>query len=192
MKAFVINLDHRTDRMKSFNKNKFPFEVERVSGLLLENPGIGNTQSQLNIMKEQEEFPFVIFEDDCVMLQPWSVVELAMSQLPPDWDALWLGATLTHYIPRYSPNLFRLKTAYTTHAIIYNSQAMIDYILDYYNKMSIQYVNDVFYYKEIEEKFNCFITYPICATQYGSMSDVFGTFQPQTVIVESYKKFTRT
>jgi len=190
MKAFVINLDHRADRMMSFNKNNFPFKVERISGLQLSHPGIANTQTQLNIFKEQKKFPFIIFEDDCIMLEPWSVVEMAMSQLPSNWDALWLGATLTHYLTRYSQNLFRLKRAYTTHAIIYNSKKMIDYIIDHYNKTPIQNVNDVFYYKEIEEKFNCFITYPICATQYGSVSDVMGTFQPQTVIVDSYNKYT--
>ena len=190
MKAFVINLDHRTDRMESFNKNKFPFDVERVSGVHSAPKGMGSTETHIRILEKQKEFPFVIFEDDCVMLEPWETVDLAMKQLPLEWDALWLGATLTHFLTRYSPNLFRIKTAYTTHAVIFNSQAIIDYVLNYYT-MGGKVVNDVLYYK-IQEKFNCFITYPICATQYGSMSDYFGTFQPQTVIVDSYKKFTRT
>ena len=190
MRAFVINLDHRTDRLESFYKNKFPFSVIRVSGIHTSPHGMGSTETHIRILEEQKEFPFVIFEDDCVILEPWSVVETAMSQLPDDWDALWLGATLTHYLTRYSQNLFKLKNAYTTHAIVFNSQRLIDYVLDYY-KTDGKVVNDVLYYK-IQDKFNCFITYPIVATQYGSLSDVFGTFQPQTIILESYKKYTRT
>jgi len=34
MKAFVINLDSRSDRLKLFREQEFPFEVKRVPGIV--------------------------------------------------------------------------------------------------------------------------------------------------------------
>jgi len=172
MKAYVINLDHRTDRMETFKQNNFPFEVERVSAIKHDIGGIGCGLTHFKIFEKQKEFPFVIFEDDCQIIEPWSLVEKAMSQLPSDWDALWLGATLDKPLTRYSENLFRLKNAYCTHAIMYNSQRIIDYILQDYETASGKKVIDVFYYRDVQKRFNCFITYPMTTIQRNSMSNV--------------------
>lgn len=174
MKAYVVNLDERTDRMEEFNKNEFPFDVERFSAIKTVSGGEGCTLSHFKLLKEQREFPFVVFEDDCKMLKPWSFVEDAMKQLPEDWDALWLGATLDAPLERYSENLFRLKKAYCTHAIIYNSRELIDYTLANYPTAKCKRTIDVFYYLYVQEKFNCFITYPVTTKQFGGLSNVMG------------------
>lgn len=171
MKAYVINLDRRPERMISFQKNKFPFEVERVSGIEMEDAAMGCATTHFNIMRTQKEFPFAIFEDDCVLVHPWEMVENAMSQLPDDWDALWLGATLDAPIRRYSKNLFKLNRAYCTHAIIYNSKTMIDYILENFIKEDRKII-DVFYHNDVQFKFKCFITYPMMALQLEGYSDI--------------------
>ena len=172
MKAYVINLDDRPERMISFNRNIFPFEVERVSAIKTDDGAVGCAKTHFGILREQNEFPFVIFEDDCVMVAPWDYVEKAMDQLPSDWDALWLGATLDTPLKRYSDNLFRLKRAYTTHAIIYNTQRMIDYVLTSFDAYKGRKIIDVFYYEDVQEKFNCFITYPMMALQAEGYSDI--------------------
>jgi GR25 family glycosyltransferase involved in LPS biosynthesis len=187
MKATVINLDSRPERMVKFAKNKFPFVVERFSAF---NGGEnGCTSSHLNVIKSHTEFPFVVFEDDCVMLEPWEMVKDAMEQLPFDWDALWLGATLTRQLKRYSRNLFRLNRAYCLHAVIYNTQRMVDYILHNHNTQSGRNL-DIFYYHQVQQMFNCFITYPIMATQSEGISDIANKETGSWIITKSYNKYT--
>jgi hypothetical protein len=198
MKAYVINLDERPERMASFNKNEFPFEVERFSAIKTTGWGWGGDGCMLShfeILKKPHEFPFVIFEDDCVMIEPWSLVEKAMTQLPPDYDALWLGATLDAPIKRYSENLFRLKKAYCTHAIIYNTQAIIDYTLTNFPTSKIgRGIMDVFYYEDVQEKFNCYITYPMTTKQAEGWSDVMQRVPDNSEYqwrIDCYNNFTK-
>lgn len=194
MKAFVVNLDERPDRMITFKDNVFPFEVERVSAIKHPVGSTGCTLTHFGIFERQKEFPFVIFEDDCKMVQPWGLVEKAMSQLPPDWDALWLGATLDAPLKRYSENTFRLKRGYCTHAIIYNSQRMVDYILSNFSTSAGRKIIDVFYYEDVQDKFNCFITYPMVALQAEGWSDVMQRVPRDDEYqwrLDCYNKFTQ-
>jgi len=171
MKAFVINLDRRPERLEAFRKNQFPFPVERVSAVDRECGEDGCTLSHLSVIGSQTEFPFVVFEDDCDMLLGWDVVETAMSQLPPMWDALWLGATLYKPLKRYSRNLFILRNAFALQAVIYNSKRMVDFILKNHNTPHGQNL-DIFYYKEVQNRFSCYIVYPLVAGQRSGMSDI--------------------
>jgi len=190
MRAFVINLDRRPDRLKEFYRNKFPFPVERFSAVDGACGEDGCTQSHLNILRSQTEFPFVVFEDDCDMLRGWDVVEAAMKQLPADWDALWLGATLYKPLQRYSPNLFILRKAYALQAVIYNSQRMINYILKNHNTPSGKNL-DIFYHYQVQKCFNCFIVYPLVAGQRSGMSDISKIHQDfNDEIIPRYNKYT--
>ncbi len=171
MKAFVINLDSRPDRMKLFKENRFPFEVTRVSGVVASCGEDGCTQSHLQVIASQHEFPFVVFEDDCMMIRPWSIVEKALSQLPNKWDALWLGATIRQPLVKYSTNLYKLRNAWCLHAVIYNSREMIDYILQNHNTPSGRNL-DIFYHLQVMNAYRCFVTYPLCATQRNDYSDI--------------------
>jgi GR25 family glycosyltransferase involved in LPS biosynthesis len=194
MKAYCINLDRRPERMESFNKNNLPFEIERVSGIDMDMGNIGCTLSHFKLLRTQTEFPFIIFEDDCVFIEPWSLVEKAMRQLPKDWDALWLGATLDTQLKRYSENLFRLNKAYCTHAIIYNSKRMVDYILQNFKGFNGRKIIDVFYYEDVQKRFNCYITYPLTTVQAPGVSDVMKRMPDDSEYqwrIDCYNKFTR-
>jgi hypothetical protein len=194
MKAFVINCKGSDERLSLFYENNFPFYVERFQALE------GNTPverdyisglSHLSIMKEQTDFPFAVFEDDCVLLQPWSFVEEAMRQLPDDWDALWLGATLQAPIARYSENLYRLTKGHALHAVIYNTKRMVDYMVNTYNRKDFK-VLDVLTAYHAQPKFNCYVTYPISATQRSCMSDINGRFLDNyNLIIEAYNKYVK-
>ncbi len=198
-KAYVINLDRRTDRMESFRKNIFPCEVERFSAIETIDGGMGCNLSHLEILKQQHTFPFIVLEDDCVMTHPWSDVEKAMSQLPDNWDALWLGATLDTAVKRHSENLYRLKKAYCTHCIVYNTQEIVDYVLEglpkFLNTTKGKMIIDLFYYEYVQEHFNCFITYPMMALQAEGFSDIMkrtpGLDEHQWRL-DQYNKFTKT
>lgn len=131
MNSFVINCKNSTERLRLFYQNEFPFTVTRFEALEGKTPverDFISGLSHLAIMTQQKEFPFAVFEDDCLLLQPWDLVETAMSQLPTNWDALWLGATLQKPIERYSENLYKLHSGHALHAVIYNSKPMINFM----------------------------------------------------------------
>ncbi len=194
MKGFVINCKNSTERLELFRKNEFPFPVERFEALEGDTPAKRDYisgLSHLTIMKAQSEFPFLICEDDCLLLQPWELVNKAMSQLPNNWDALWLGATLQKPITRYSENLFRLHSGHALHAVIYNSKKLIDFAVENYNPVKYK-VLDVLTAYTIQKQFNCFITYPIVATQRSCISDINGRFLDNyNEIINSYNKYTK-
>jgi len=189
MRAFVINVDERKDKMELFDMNSFPFHVSRVSAIIDTPRDNGCAKSHLKVISDQSNFPFVVFEDDCVMLEDWAVVENAITQLPSDWDALWLGGTVTRKLQRYSDSLYRVKRTHCLHAVIYNSQRMIDYVLENFKvKEGEKSIIDLFYF-DVQEKFNCYITYPICATQRKGYSDISEKdVDYYDYIIDSYNK----
>ena len=187
MKGFVINLDSRPDRLGSFRAQQIPFEVERFPGIVAERGQDGCAASHLAVISAQTEFPFAVFEDDCVLLQPWSLVENAMRQLPSNWDALWLGAMLKKRLHRYSSNLYNLKRAYSLHAVIYNTKRMVDFVVDKHYRTNGENL-DVFYCHEVQARFNCFVVYPIMATQLSDVSDIGGKFTDNVEAIVAYYK----
>lgn len=133
---------------------------------------------------------FAIFEDDILILQddPLSFLKLVLVSLPMDWDALWLGSNLQQPIDRYSKYLFRLRGGWTTHAIIWNNRrGVIDYILE--NRDKINKI-DVFFADVVQEKFNCFITYPMLITQRQYKSDVCRNTDASKIL-RNYTRFTK-
>lgn len=189
MHGIVINLDSRPERWQFFQEhNKFPFTVERFPAIKASSGEDGCTMSHLTVIKSQTEFPFLVCEDDCLMIQPWSMVETAMAQLPSDWDALWLGATLTRPLKKHSSNLYHLRYSYCLHAVIYNTPRMVNYVLDNHHTPLGKNL-DIFYYRDVQNKFNCFITCPLCATQTEGYSDIAKKATGSWIIEESYNKF---
>jgi GR25 family glycosyltransferase involved in LPS biosynthesis len=192
MKGLVINLDGRPDRYMEFLQQEFPFPVERIRAIKSKIGEDGCTQSHLLALRSIKEFPTVVFEDDAVMLHPWDhFVQAIMMQLPLDYDALWLGANLQAPLKQYSPNLYELKDAYCLHAVIYNSQEMVDYILENHNTPSGKNL-DIFYHSDVFDKFRCFITYPMCATQRAGVSNICNDYTDFAFeLQERFEKMTK-
>lgn len=194
MKATVINLDRRPDRWVQFyaqNGLDLHIPFQRFSAIEAGCGEDGCTASHLEVLCQQTEFPFVVFEDDCVLLEKWSFVEEAMKQLPKDWDALWLGANPRKPLIKYSENLRVLKDAYCLHAVIYNSKRMVDYILENHNTPSGKNL-DIFYKTDVQKKFKCFSISPIVATQLSDQSDIApGVTNNYDEIIANYQKFTK-
>lgn len=185
MKAYCMNLDERQGRWDEFQTQKLPFAVERFAAIKMSPGWAGCRASYLELMKKVDGLT-VIFEDDCLFLQDWSVVENAMKQLPETWDCLYLGATLNKPIERYSDNLFFLKAGWTTHAIIYHDRRIPDYVLK--NADKVRKI-DVFLANVVQEKFNCFITYPLVATQRPGYSDIINGVTDYAIIKQRYAKY---
>jgi hypothetical protein len=70
----------------------------------------------------------LLLEDDCIF-RNLDHLPQALKELPADWDILYLGANLREDQPeRYSGRLFRVKEAWTTHAIAFRRKC-VPYIL---------------------------------------------------------------
>lgn len=187
--AWVINLDKRKDRLEEFQKQLFPFKVEKFTALIRKTGEMGCKASHLTVLKKEHKFPFIVFEDDCQMIQHWNIVYNALLQLPTDWDMLYLGANLQEPLERYSENLYRLHGAWCAHAIIYNSQKVVDFIIE--NK-NIKPALDDLCKTTVGYKFNCFITYPMVAVQQADHSDIVPGFRNyQNLLFDNYKKYTQ-
>lgn len=184
--TYCINLPERTERWQQVSaefkrvgiENIIKFDAIRIA------PGFnGCRESHLAILEKCRGLKrFTIFEDDVQFCDdPMYVLFEAEKQLPPDWDMLYLGANLMQPIDRYSNNLCRLKNAYCTHAMIFNNPELPDFILSHREGMR---KIDVFYQSDVQDKFNCFITYPMIATQADSYSDIINrqTFYSKSMI----------
>jgi hypothetical protein len=185
MKAYCINLLSRPERWMEFKEQKLPFEVERFEAIKNTIGWVGCRDSYLSVLEKVKGLTFIM-EDDCLFLESWSFIDDVMKQLPDDWDLLYLGATLNEPLKKYSENLYRITWGWTTHAILYNGDKVAKYILQNRNKIN---KIDVFMANYVQPNFNCFITYPLCATQRAGFSDIINGPQDYSVITERYKKY---
>jgi GR25 family glycosyltransferase involved in LPS biosynthesis len=129
----------------------------------------------------KNDVAFQIFEDDVLFLDDYhTLVEKALMELPPDWDALFLGASPQENQERYSPHLFRLKNAKCTQAIIWHNRenGAVDWILSHRSDIG---KIDRYYYETIFPKFNCFLIYPLLCTQTQFDSDTCGRSDVSTI-----------
>lgn len=150
----------------------------------------GCRQSHIDILEIMPANDIIaIYEDDVKFLQSWRVVFDAMNQLPEDWDCLYLGASPNEPQERYSKNLFRVKNAHVTHAIVWNKRhnGAIDHILSH--KSDIRKWDD-YLATVIQPRFNCFLTYPMVVTQTQFKSDTC-TRSDVSTIEKNYNKYCK-
>jgi glycosyl transferase family 25 len=185
--TYCINLERRTEKWEQAQVefDTFGLKPIRIDGVEHLDGHTGCTQAHLRALKHLKP-PFLLAEDDIKFIGSIEQLQTAIDQLPPDWDMLYLGATLQNKLERYSDNLFRVKDAYTTHAIIYNSQRVIDFIVSEHNTRKV----DVFLADVVQHKFNCFLCSPMIATQRAGFSDILGYETDYSGIEESYNKHT--
>ncbi len=190
MKAYCINLKERADRWAQVQADlaKLQIPVERFEAIwdVVGHQGCIKSHVQL-IRQVKHEGLFMILEDDIKLIGSMPDLFKALAQLPPDWDMLYLGATLMRPLVRYSPNLFRLQSGMTTHAIIYNNQNRVcEYIIEHMNGAHV----DVFM-MQVQKLFNCYITYPMIMTQFPGDSDTTGDWTDYEEIERTYNKYTK-
>lgn len=190
--TYCINLDSRLDRWERVQKEASILGIKpiRFPAIKKSRGHAGCTASHVALLKQvRDEGVFMIIEDDIKVLtdDPVGIITKACSQLPDDWDMLYLGATLTKRADRYSGNLFRVRRAWTLHAVIYNNQnGVVDYILENQNELKL----DAFISRSVQPKFNCFITYPMTVTQEAGYSDILQHHVDYDVIERNFDKYT--
>lgn len=130
-------------------------------------------KSQLGMMHciNEERLPGLTFEDD-VLFKEIGHLDAALSELPHNWDVLYLGANVTDPAPiRFSQHLFRLTAAWTTHAVAY-SPRVADFIVRQYAPATGGMFDD-WLSREVLPKFNGFIVAPMICWQRKGFSDLW-------------------
>ena len=172
MKPIVINLEHRSDRLEFMNEQarKLQFEFELMKAIpATDNPFVSNGHygcflSHKSLLKRRETM--LVFEDDCLLNPNWeNLLVDAMSELPEDWDMLYLGGWKTQVSP-YSEHLQIADRVLCTHAYMIRDK-FCDVVLDAMSKR----INKIdLLYSSVEG--NKFVCNPVIATQVIGYSDI--------------------
>lgn len=177
-KAICINLDKRQDRWYEVQSecNNWGAAIHRFAALTGSNGMHGLHLSNQAIFRLYAGKQLLVLEDDVVFNRPITALQNAYSDLPGDWDMLYLGGNPNRPQSRYSTWLYRANGILTTHAILYSAK-MTQWLADNMEVPDVvdrQNTIDVWFAKEIQPKFNCFIAYPQIAGQRFGYSDICG------------------
>lgn len=165
-------------------------EVERFQSL----PDIGPHQSFSKSEREilcqfwlEEKKTLLHVEDDCIF-RDLDHLESALRELPEDWDILYLGANLVCWNngepqpERYSEHLFRVKAAWTTHAIAYNRKCVHEILTK--QPMFSECMFDQYLSNRLHE-FNAYCVAPMVAYQRPRWSSIWQRADDYTPIFEA-------
>lgn len=173
MKTKVINLARRTDRWETVipEINRFGItEIERFDAF--EGGYMGFNKSVHFALEGESEL--LLLEDDVLFINEATYEKLLeyKAELPNDWDLLYLGANLKSAIMKFNGHLYRLRDAWTSHAILYSDKGAKWCFENFNHEEGIIY--DEWLRTVAQEQLQCFITYPMMAIQADGMSDIWG------------------
>lgn len=194
-KIFLINLDKRTDRWESAQK-----ELDKV-GILdrtkrfsaiedTTNGAIGCAGSHITIIKTAKLGGWktvLILEDDvCFLDNTLEVLDKVVKDLKryDYWEMLYLGLNPLRKMSSISPNLLKVNGAYTTHAYAVSSR--------FYETILAKPVVpiDVHYSRLHVRHKNIFAVNPMIASQSNSHSDIENAILNNGPHIESrFKQF---
>lgn len=175
-KVVVVNLDHRTDRMQAMDVQLkgYGIKYERFSAISNHNGIKGLLLSMKKLFIESIEAGInnllVLEDDSCFLLNPVLFLTEILPQLPKDYLCFHLGMNLTTQPKLISQNILLIDKAYSTHAIGYSLEAM-KLILPLLEREEIV-PYDIIMMNEIQPMIKSYGTYPMCATQSLSYSDI--------------------
>lgn len=180
-KIYVINLPKRTDRLLEITEEmvKYGIEFDLIDGIQHEKGAEGLRLTVENLLVDAIENGYkniLIFEDDCMFIEPKEVVDDTMNrvvnELPENYHICYLSAQPTngfHY--RHSSSLLQLDSAFATHSWALSLQGMKEII-----STGLYAPIDNCLVATIQTQQRCYITFPILTTQRPGISDIGGTF----------------
>jgi GR25 family glycosyltransferase involved in LPS biosynthesis len=123
--------------------------------------------------------PVLLALEDDVIFRGDEGLQGALSELPADWDMLFLGANITEGVTgilerppvRVSDRLFRVRAAWTTHAVAYTREAA-KRVACAYDGVSMY---DAWLSETMLPKLNAYLVNPMVAYQRPGISDLWGT-----------------
>ncbi len=188
-KVYCINLDSREDRwnqaQEEFKRNNIVAErVSAVEGakLNLDFPpeikegAVGCSLSHLFIMKMAKQLnleSYLVLEDDVKFIDNFTeIFPQIMSQVPDDWDMLYLGGQHIHgrNIQEITPNIYKCEYTLTTHSFAVRNTVydlFIDKLIDITKPCDVHFA-------EQHKKINAYVCIPHLTWQREGYSDVEG------------------
>ena len=170
-KTRIVNLDSRPERWE-----KIPPEMDKI-GITdyerfsaFENGSAGSVKSHIEVLKNVSGNLLVCEDDVCFIDQAREIFELAVSELPEDWDMLYLGANPKIPQIRHSDHLFKSEGGvHTNHAILYTEKAR-NYVFANYDYNTMDYY-DHWLFMVGQKVMNVFLVSPMIAWQSPGYSD---------------------
>jgi len=171
----IINLKTRPERLSKTIDELHKIDVTCCQAFpAFIGESIGTKKSHLACLKG--EGPLLILEDDAVF-EPGALdtMKRAISQLPDDWDMLWLGANVKAPATRYSKNLFHVTHGvHATHSILYSAKGR-EAAPRLYSQDASEYGSTSFdhwlFIKGLG-MMNCYVVWPMIAFQRAGFSDI--------------------
>jgi GR25 family glycosyltransferase involved in LPS biosynthesis len=185
-KAYVINLDKRTDRWEEIQKNfkNSDIELERIAGIVDENPYKGcsmSFQKIIKIAKDKNLETVLIFEDDNYPIEMfnerWKTTKLWLDSNLDKWDIFNGSARIKDELSvkleyELDNNVNLLSSTYIlNNNWLYVNRSAYDRILEWKlyetdkSKCLDQYTGD-------KESFNVLFIYPFLSIQSNGYSDI--------------------
>ena len=183
-KIYCLNQDSRPDRwaQAKVEFDRVGVNVERIAAIPADQPNKSFCLSQYAMLKtflQTGGRTLLTFEDD-VLFRDTTHLEAALKELPADWDIVYLGANITEMVfgikenppAKYSDHLYRVRKAWTTHAIGY-SRGIIERIVAEYPVHSFE-MYDNWLNSEILPTSNAYLINPMVCWQRPGKSDLWG------------------
>jgi GR25 family glycosyltransferase involved in LPS biosynthesis len=158
-------------------------DVQQFFSIPAAQPNQSFCLSQYAMLKSflgTDERTLLALEDDAVF-QNWDHLPDAIAELPEDWDVLYLGANITDMVfgikefppLKYSRYLYRVRKAWTTHAVAY-SRRIVETIVRSYPVHEFN-MFDNWLNESILPHHKCFLVNPMICWQRPGKSDLWGT-----------------
>lgn len=165
-------------------------EVEKYQAVKEIGPHQSFSHSERNILLEflHSDADTLLHLEDDVVFRELGHVNQALSELPDDWDVVYLGANLVlwnngePWPERYSDHLFRVKCAWTTHAIAYRRKC-VRTILEQQPSFDAQMFDN--WLSTRLPELNAFCVAPMVAYQRPRFSSIWGRVDDYTPIFEA-------
>lgn len=171
MKTLIVNLPKRTDRWETVVPEVQRFGItdfERIEAI--KKWKFRGFNLTMHKAVNQDEI-FLLLEDDVCFDGTMTDLNTAISELPENWDMLYLGGTLYEPAEYYSKHLSKPYAVHTTHAILYNINCA-KWIHANFNPFG-KLIYDDWLYKVAHRQLNVFIMNPMIAFQSPSFSDIW-------------------
>jgi GR25 family glycosyltransferase involved in LPS biosynthesis len=208
-KVFVINLPHRTDRLKSFEDEveKLHFEYTvfesldgkkylnsdfTYNGVKIGTPyhnenyfkgQVGCLLSHLALIKhcKQNNYSKVaILEDDVRFVDDFnSKIDTLFSKINNDWQMLYLSGSSPEFIENFD-GYSSISKILTTHSYIIKSD-IYDILIDNFHEKLFTHEVDVCY-SHIHQKIKTYVSIPFLTYQGAGYSDISQSFNDYTSI----------
>ena len=186
-KAFCINLDSRPDRWEEVQKEfaKHFLCVERIPGIEgskmnldfppeIKEGAVGCALSQFFCIKYAKQLglnSFLLLEDDVEFDQNLNqLFNQYISEVPPNWDMLYLGGQHFHgmNLQQVSEHVYKCEYTLSAHSVAFSSK-VFDRFID--RLINITKPCDV-HYAESHRELNAYVFVPHLTWQRESYSDI--------------------